>query len=51
MKYFMIDLWQYSEYALDSEYDTVLNMLGLRKVVNNIFHHICLTGFSICLEL
>ena len=46
----MIDVWQYSEYALDSEYATVLNMLGSQKVVNKIFHHKYLTGFWICLE-
>ena len=28
MTYFMIDVWQHSEYALDSEYAKVLNMLG-----------------------
>ena len=27
-------VWQYSEYALDSEYATVLNILGLHKAVN-----------------
>ena len=27
----------FSEYALDSEYATVLNMLGFRKAVNKIF--------------
>ena len=32
IKYFVIDVWQYSEYALDSKYATVLNMLGLRKL-------------------
>ena len=50
IKYFVIDVWQYSEYALDSEYATVLNMLGSHKVVNKIFHHKYLTGFWICLE-
>ena len=48
IKYFVIDVWQYSEYALDSEYATVLNMLGLHQVVNKIFHHRYLTGFWIC---
>ena len=33
-----MDVLQYSEYALDSEYATVLNMLGLHKVVTKIFH-------------
>ena len=46
----MIDVWQYSEYALDSEYGTVLNMLGSQKVLNKIFQHKYLTGFWICLE-
>ena len=46
----MIDVWQYSEYALDSEYATTLNILGSHKVVNKIFHHKYLTGFWICLE-
>ena len=46
----MIDVWQYSEYALDSEYATVLNMLGSHKVVNKIFHDKHLTGFWICLQ-
>ena len=41
----MIDAWQYSEYALDSEYATVLNMLGLHKIMNKVFHHGYLTGF------
>ena len=50
IKYFVIDVWQYSEYALDSEYATVLNMLGSHKVVNKIFHHKYLTGFWLCLE-
>ena len=38
MKYFVKDVWQYSEYALDSENVTVLNILGLHKVLNKIFH-------------
>ena len=50
IKYFLIDIWQYSEYALDSEYATVLNILGLYKVVNKILHHRYLTGLWICLE-
>ena len=44
-KYLVIDIWQYSEYVLDSEYATFLIMLRLRKVVNKIFHHTYLTGF------
>ena len=43
-KIFVIDVWQYSEYALDSEYETVLNMLGLHRVVHKIFLHRYLTG-------
>ena len=31
-KYFVIDVWQYSEYALGSEHATVLNMLGLQRL-------------------
>ena len=50
IKYFVIDVWQYSEYALNSEYATVLNMLGSHKVVNKILHHKYLTGFWICLQ-
>ena len=50
-KILLIDVWQYSEYALGSEYVTVLNMLGSHKVGNNIFHHKYLTGFWICFEL
>ena len=38
-------LVEYSEYALDSEYAKILNILELHKVVNNIFHHKYLTGF------
>ena len=45
MKYFLIDVCQYSEYALDSEYAMVVNILGLHKVVIKIFHHRYLTGF------
>ena len=50
IKYFLIDVWQYSEYALNSEYVTVLNMLGSHKVVNKILHYKYLTGFWICLQ-
>ena len=46
----VIDIWQYSEYALNSEYSTALNMLGSLKVMNKIFHQKYLTGFWICLE-
>ena len=48
--YFMIDVWQYYEYDSDSEYGRVLNMLGLRMVLNKILHNTYLTRFSICLE-
>ena len=50
IKYFLIEVWQYSGSALDSKYATVLNILGLRKVVNKIFHHRYLTESSTCLE-
>ena len=33
----MIDVWQYFEYAFDSEYAAVLNMLGSRMILNRIF--------------
>ena len=33
-KYFMIDVWQYSEYALDSDYARLLSMPGLYMVLN-----------------
>ena len=36
---------EYSEYVLDSEYATVLNILGLHKVGNKIFRHRYLAGF------
>ena len=29
---------------MDSEYTTVVNLLGSQKVVNKIFHHKCLRG-------
>ena len=38
-------LTEYDEYALDSEYDMVLNMLGLHMVLNKILHNRYLTGF------
>ena len=44
-KYFMIDVWQYYEYALGSEYARFLNMLGLYMVLNKILHNRYLTGF------
>ena len=34
IKYFMIDIWQYYEYALYSEYARILNMLRLLMVLN-----------------
>ena len=30
----MVDVWQYYEYALDSEYAKVLNMIGLRSIIH-----------------
>ena len=50
IKYFVIDVWQYSGNALDSDYASVLNKLGSHRVVNKISHHKYLTGFWICLE-
>ena len=47
IKYFMIDVWQYSKYALDSEYSRVLDMLGLHMILNKILHHRYLAGFWI----
>ena len=44
-------LWQYSEYALDSEYARVLNMLGLHKILNKIVHHRYFIGLWVCFEL
>ena len=44
IKYFVIDVLQYSEYA------TVLNTLGSHKCANKTVHHKYLTGFWICLE-
>ena len=45
MKNFVIYVRQYSDYGLDSEYATVLNMLGLHMFVNKILHHRYFTGF------
>ena len=44
IKRFMIDVWQYSEYAFSSEYAWVLNMLGLHMVLKWIPHHRYFTG-------
>ena len=41
----MVDVRQYYEYNLDSEYVRVLNMLGLHMVLNKIFHNRYLTEF------
>ena len=35
----MIDIWQYYEYVFDSEYVTVLNMLGSHMILNKILHN------------
>ena len=43
--------WQHSEYALDPEYARVLNMLGLRKILNKILHHRFFIELWICFEL
>ena len=42
----MIDLWQYYEYAFDSEYARVLNMLGSHMILNKILHKRYLAGFG-----
>ena len=39
MTYFTVDVGQYCEYALDSDYVKVLNMLGLHKILNKILYH------------
>ena len=33
----MIDVWHYHEYTLDSEYDSISNMLGLHMVLIKIY--------------
>ena len=43
--------WQHSEYALDSEYARVLNMLGLHKILNKILHHRHFIELWICFKL
>ena len=51
IKNFMTDLWQCSEYALDSEYANVFKYLGLHMVLNKILHHRqYLKCFWICIE-
>ena len=37
IKYFMIDVWQCSEYALDSKYARLLNMLGLYRALCKLY--------------
>ena len=39
MKYFMSGVWYHDEYALDSEYARVLNMLELHMTLNRIPHN------------
>ena len=34
IKYFMIEVWQCYEYALDYEFAKVLNMLGLESIIH-----------------
>ena len=41
----MIDILQYYEYALHSEYVRVLNMLRLHMALDKILHNRYLTGF------
>ena len=50
MTCFMLGVWHYSEYPLDSEYARALNMLGLHRILNKIFHHRYLTELWICLK-
>ena len=50
IKYFIIDVWHYYQYALDSVYTRVLNMPGLDMALNNIFHNRPLTEFWVCHE-
>ena len=47
--YFMIGVWQHSEYALDFGYAKVLIMLGLHMILNSILQHRYLTVYWICL--
>ena len=39
IEFFMIDVWQYYGYSLDSDYARVLNMLGFHLVLNEILHN------------
>ena len=50
IKYFMIDVRQYYEYALDSKYTRSLNILGLHMVLNKVLRNRYLTGLWIDLE-
>ena len=50
IKYFMIHVGLYYEYAFDTEYARVLNMIGSHMILNKILHNRYLTGFGICLE-
>ena len=36
----MIDVWECSEYVLDFEYARVLNMLGLYRVLCELYYNI-----------
>ena len=44
MKIDPIDVRQYYEYALDSKYARVLNILGLHMVLNKVLRNRYLTG-------
>ena len=35
----MVDVWQYYEFALNSEYVRVLSMLGFHMVLSKILHN------------
>ena len=36
--YFMVYVWQHSEFAFDSGYAKVLNMLGLNMILNDVLY-------------
>ena len=42
----MIEVWQYYEYNLESEYVRFLNMLGLHMVLNNISEYLSSSEYA-----
>ena len=48
-KRYITDAWQGSKYSSGSEYDRVLNIPGLNKVLNKTLHYRYLIGFWMCL--